>query len=211
VAVYDATPAALPSSLTSESFEAQSISELGDYVKLVPGTGRNLSKVTVVMVTYHAMPQYTWPLTLKLYDPTNLTKPFSYVTRTFVIPARHAATENCTDGMWMGSDGVCHNGEAFELTFDLAGTILPEEFVYTVGYDTQHYGAHPAGVDGPYNNLNVGLSTDAPSIGDRGNVYVNSSWAGENGPYGDNGATGVLRSASGWGNYHPAVKFQVAP
>jgi hypothetical protein len=210
VAVYDAFPAALPPSVPSHSFQAQSTSEFGDYVKLVPNTGRNLSKVSVAMVTYTEMPTYTWPLTLKLYNPSDLTTPFAFVTRTVTIPARHPSDPSCPAGAWLATNGHCYNGEAFVVTFDLSGTILPEEFVYTIAYNTQSWGVNPTGVWGYYNNLNVGLVTDAPAAGDRGDVYVNSHWTGVDGPYGDTGAGDVLRAATGW-TLHPIAKFEVAP
>jgi hypothetical protein len=211
VTVFNSFPDALAPSVSSHSFQAQATSEFGDYVKLSPGTGRNLSKVSVVMVTYSEMPTYTWPITLKLYNPGDLVHPFAYVTRTFVIPARHPADPtHCTGGAWLAANGSCYVGEAFVITFDLSGTILPEEFVYTIAYDTQSWGAQPTGVWGYYCNLNVGVVPDVPSVGDRGDVYVYSHWAGVDGPYHDTGPVDVLRAATGWAK-HPAAKFDVAP
>jgi hypothetical protein len=162
------------------------------------------------MVTYTEMPTYTWPLTLKLYNPGDLANPFAFVTRTFVIPARHPADPACSGGAWLAANGVCYNGEAFVVTFDLSGTILPEQFVYTIAYNTQSWGADPTGVWGYYCNLNVGLVADPPAVGDRGDVYVNSHWTGVDGPYQDTGAGDVLRAATGW-LLHPAARFEVAP
>jgi hypothetical protein len=224
VTIYDSTPAALPPSVTSHSFQGQATSEFGDDVKLAPGTGRNLSKMSVVMVTYGtlqdgvtAMPAYSWPITLNLYNPGDLTHPFAFETRTFAIPARQPADPTCTDGTgnpmptaWRASNGACYNGEAFTLTFDLSGVILPDEFVFGLAYDTQSWGANPVGSWTNSNNLNVGLVTAAPSVGDRGDVYVDSHWTGVAGPYKDNGPGDVFRAATGW-TYHPAVKFEVAP
>jgi hypothetical protein len=222
VTVYDSLPATVPPGMPSHSFQAQQTSEFGDYVKLAPSTGRNLTKVTVAMVTYGETPAYSHPITLNLYNPGDLRHPFAFETRTFAIPARHPWDPSCGDATpdspwrkWKAADGVCRNGEAFTLTFDLTGVVVPDEFVFGIAYDTSGYGAHPTGVDGNYDNLNVGMVTAAPSVGAwvANTVYVNMDSGPQDFAPAARGVFGPATPGPSTNNvdYHPAVKFEVSP
>jgi hypothetical protein len=77
---------------------------------------------------------------------------------------------------------------------------------------SQPNGANPTGVLGPYDSLNVAVSTDGTggttnnvTAGTTGSIWLNSSWSGA---YADNGATGTFRADTGsWSPYQPAVQF----
>jgi hypothetical protein len=210
---FSTFPDAVPQFMSSHSFQAQAASELGGRVKLAADTSRNLTKVSLVMVNYSNMPSYVWPITLKLYALNDLTTPFAYTTRTFSIPGwKHVPDLTCdaSGSAWRDEQGNCHYSETFPISFDLTGTVVPDEFVWTVAYNTQSWGADPTGAWGYECNLNVGVLPDAPSAGELGDIYVYSHWTGTDGPYHDSGAGDVLRAASAW-TKHPAVKFEVAP
>jgi hypothetical protein len=198
-AVYDSVPAEIPPSLTSQSFEATQTSEFGDLVTLA-GTARKADSATFVMVTWD-LNAYTYPITLNLYHPDDLTHPFATRTQSFAIPARPPADPSCSDGRWLASDG-CHYGFAFPVTFDLSGVTLPDSFVYGISFDTQSYGPNPKGAAGYYNNLNIGLVSAAPTVGARtdGSVYENSSWSGAY----NTGTPGSFGQDTGWTSYAPA-------
>jgi hypothetical protein len=198
-AVYDSIPAEIPPSLVSQSFEATQTSEFGDQVTMA-GTARLADSATFVMVTWD-LNAYTYPITLNLYHPDDLTHPFATRTQSFAIPARPPADPSCSDGRWLAPDG-CHYGFAFPVTFDLTGVTLPDSFVYGISFDTQSYGPQPMGAAGYYNNLNVGLVTDPPSVGSRagGTVYENSSWTGAY----HTGTPGNFGVDTGWTSYAPA-------
>jgi len=110
------------------------------------------------------------------------------------------------------SDGICYNGYAFPIVFDLRSLNydLPDQFIYGVEYNTQTWGYSPIGVPGPYNSLNVGLNRTPPvAVGTDVNpdaVYWNTfhkNW------YTDGGSNGwhLFRLDTAWAPYTPAVKF----
>jgi hypothetical protein len=112
-------------------------------------------------------------------------------------------------------DTNCYNSLATVVTFQLGqlNLTVPDDIVWGVAYDTQSYGEHPLGVDGPYNSLNVGAKGTAPAIGSRGNS--NQVWIrGGNYPYCDHGAggTGIFRpdvgcAANTWTALMPEICF----
>jgi hypothetical protein len=216
---YSSMPATVPSNMYSHAFSAQGTSEFGDHVKLAAGSGRKLSNVTAVLVTWeYQRPSYEWPITLNLYRPGEY-HPFASVTQNFTIPQRRAPDATCdVPTKWRDGAGACWNGQAFTITFDVPNIVVPDDFVFGIEFDTQVYGAHPTRVDGPYNNLNVAITKDAPSAGEWGEpgyVYVNIGadyltspsldfvptqgpdvfWSATPGP-GDDGV-----------EYHPVVEF----
>jgi hypothetical protein len=108
--------------------------------------------------------------------------------------------------MWLSSEG-CKNGFAFAVTFDLSGITLPDNFVYGITYDTQSVGRHPTGVEGDYNNLNVGLVSAPPDpfIGTTvtGTVYLNAQ---NSYPIKGTGVVGSFAPDTNW-TYHLPVRF----
>jgi hypothetical protein len=229
--VYDATPNPLPPNLASLGFEATSTSEFGDYVHLA-GSSRTLKTATVTMSDwalysdYSSNPDYmsnnvswTHPLTLNIYSnhlggngaPDTL---LATNTQVATIPWRPAADSTCPGGTaWRASDSNCYNGLAFNVTFDLSGlnTVLPNDVIVTMAYNTADYGASPIHQAGPYNSLNVGIpSGQLATVGtddSANNVFWNTSFAGF---YTDGGASGVgfLRLDTNW-SPNGTVAFQI--
>jgi hypothetical protein len=112
---------------------------------------------------------------------------------------------------WTGPGGACYNGKAFPITFNFSGVTLPDSAIISVAFNTAHYGAHPIGVTGPYDSLNVGTAP-APTVGTAPltDAYQSSTWAGA---YCDNGSagTGSFRLDAGcWGGYLPAFKVSAS-
>ncbi len=230
--IYNSIPTPLPPSLTSQSFQAWRIFEFGNLVKF-GGTNRHLTSVTVAMVTWSYFSEYNTPpaqntggwnydITLNLYSVDNSgSNPapgskIGSVTQPFIIPWRPEPSPNdCPLNQWLASDG-CHNGFAFNITFDLSSLQqpLPDQVIFGIAYNTQSAGQAPTGVDGPYNGLNVGLNaTNANTVPGASNPlepqpYVNSSLPGT---YFDNGAGGVNVFRLDVGNDIPniAIEFNV--
>ncbi|HVA85495.1 MAG TPA: right-handed parallel beta-helix repeat-containing protein [Candidatus Saccharimonadales bacterium] len=230
--IFDNTAAVLPPNLPSVGYEATSTSEWGTEVQF-GGAQRLLTKVVVTMSdwalnsTYPTMPASGWthPITLNLYQVGSPTPGalIKSVTQTFTIPWRPATPVCATDPTaYVASDGNCYHGLAFNITFDLAGTIVPDQLIVGIAYNTSDYGVTPlratAPSGGPYDSLNVatypgtgdGTVPTQPSVGSFPfplGSYLNSTWTGA---YGDGGAggTGTFRfDPSSWGGYQPAVQF----
>ncbi len=107
-------------------------------------------------------------------------------TADFDIPFRPSATPDCPSaGQWRNpATNTCHFGFAHRVTFDdLPPVALPNKVIWTISYDTQSYGANPIGSDGPFNSLNVALSSvvGAPFAGadlSPQGRFLASSWTG---------------------------------
>jgi hypothetical protein len=184
--VYDAIGPALPSNVSSLSFEAETVAEFGDLVQLAPGP-RILVSVSVVMSSQACQsgtgtdctttPGATFdqPLTIKLYNAVNPTTTptvgsvIASITSSFAIPFRPSASPTCTGadaGKWMDSSGVCNSGIAHIVTFTFpAGTVLPDTLIWGISYNTDTAGYAPIGTPGPYDSLNVGAFTVNPTVG----------------------------------------------
>lgn len=225
--IYDAVPAPLPPNVPSLGFEATSTSEFGDNV-VFGGTNRQLAGVVVTMSDWAKNSEYpllpaggwTHPITFNVYAVDHSTATpaagalLATVTQVFTIPWRPEADPTCPNGTaWRAADGACYNGLAFDITFDFSAlnVVLPNEVVFGVAYNTQHYGATPLGTPGPYNSLNVGVPTNDPvAVGtdaDTDAVFWNTSYAGF---YTDGGASGVgtFRQDTAWTpNGTVAVRF----
>jgi hypothetical protein len=115
---------------------------------------------------------------------------------------------------------ACVSGYAFDIEFDLsgAGVVVPDEVIFGIEYGTSHHGNNPIGQNGPYNSLNVSLTTEAPSVGTDAEVGT-LFWDTSHGPFycdGGLGGTDTFRrdyepdpSKSCWGAYIPAVRFDM--
>ena len=209
--VFDSIPnSPTPPNVPSTGFQCCQNAELGDQVTLEADTPRRAGLVTVLMSSwslhsdYPDMPAagYTHPITLNIYrNATEAAahKPWKTVTQEFTIPWRPEADTTC--GTAYLTKGKCYNGRAFPIVFDLRSNNvrLPGTFIYGVAYNTNTWGYAPIGQPGPYESLNVGLATVAPTVGTDtvpGDVYRSSL----------NGAGGFI-SEGGWSSYTPAVQF----
>ncbi len=227
ISIYNSIPEPLPPNLPSLGYQATSTAEFGDYIAFA-GTARNLSAVTVTMSnwalhsTYPTMDAagFTHPITLNIYN-VDLSGPtpavgslITTVTQNFLIPWRPEADPTCAGGTaWRASNGSCYNGYAFNIVFDFSGQgiTLPNQVIYGIAYNTNTWGYNPIGLNGPYESLNVGLASTAPSTGtdvETDVVFWNTHYAGF---YSDGGAGGVdtFRRDAAWTPYTPAVRFDV--
>ena len=240
VPIYNSIPTPLTPSLASWPFETLQTSEFGNLVNF-GGTNRNVTSVTVRMVTwsYHSLyPNYgnangwTWPITLNLYNVNTGDSKFpgsliGTVTppQPFDIPWRPEPSPDCSGTTyWLAIDG-CHGGIAFNITFDLSslvstlpGQALPNQVIFGIAFNTQgvgYPGHPPTMMDGPYNNLNVGVngnnSNTVPGasndpVGQQ--PYVNSTFPDA---YFDGGAggLGVFRLDAGDDVPNIAIEFNV--
>lgn len=222
---FNTTPSPLPPNVDSLGFEATATSEFGALVRLA-GPTHFISSVTVVMSS-HAIRSdypaaspfgYSHPLTLKLYAVdrrSGLPAPgavLASVTQTFMIPWRPEPIAGVTSPLrpW----GNNYTGLAFAVSFELGTltTSLPNEVIAAVSFNTQHAGAVPTGVPGPYNALHLGLAsvTAQPEANpETGIVFWKTASATQ---YSDGGATGanILRRDTGW-PYQPALRFNDSP
>ncbi len=218
-AVYDSIGPSVPGNVPSEAFEATQTSEFGDLVGLGAGP-RGLKSVTVEMSSWgcesvqaglcHTTPgsKFASAITLNIYAvdssgalPKPTGPPIVTKTSTFSIPFRPSASTGCGNA-WSPDGGVtCYNGFATPISFSFDGSFtLPAQVIWTVAYNTTHYGYAPIGQGAAcystgcgYDSLNVGLSTSlsAPTSGtdvDTDGVFVNSATAGN---YCDGGVGGV--------------------
>lgn len=232
--VYDNIPSPLPGNLPSQPFQAQQAGEYGGLIKL-DGTQRQDPAITVMMSSWACESDpapacattsgatFSHPITLNLYGMLPNGQPGSQlasVTQTFDIPYRPSASPVCGDNRWSqdGTAATCFNGFGNTITFDLEGRgiTLPDKVIVALAYNTQTYGEDPVGAPGPYNSLNVALSSP-PTVGSlpRPNDgywdTITAAW------YCDAGAagTGVFRldagcwtttGAPGGTPYQPAVE-----
>jgi len=211
----------------SQCFECDRVSEFGDEVTLAPGA-RLPTTVTVTMSSWACQSfaggictttpgaTFSVPITLTLYAvntaaPTLPGPIIAQVTQTFSIPYRPSTSPACGDSRWMATDGLCYNGIATNIVFDLQplGITLPNTFIWSVSYNTQTSGPNPTGVPGPADLLNVGLSAGA-TIGtdvDPNGVFVN---AADSAFYCDGGTAGTFRSDTGcWGGSVQTIAIAV--
>jgi hypothetical protein len=229
--VYNSTIANGPrSNLPSVGAEAYAFDELGNQITLA-GTARNLTSVTVTMSSWACVTgswnggdcstptgaTFAQPITLNIYGVGDTVNPIATATQTFNIPYRPSASSKCTGvdaGKWyQTSSKTCFNGLASDVTFSFSGVTLPDTLVYGIVYNTRDFGPSPTGVTGPYDSLNIALSTDADvSAGSStsGTVWQNSPYGGA---YCDGGlaGTGTFRADAGcWAPYVPAVQFKAS-
>ena len=188
-------------------------------------------------VTNPAIPTFQWPITANIYanacsgTPTPcLGSLLATVTQTQTIPFRPTADPvQCpsTPNQWFNpnditdsvtSPGKCESGIATVLTFNFPTAVtLPDQVIWTVEFNTTHYGPMPVGEGAacvsspagcPYNELNVGAKTypGSPYAGaniDSNGVFQNSAFPSF---YcdGGTGGSGFLRlDTSCWTGYTP--------
>ena len=224
--IYNSIPGpSLPPNVPSLGYQATQSAEFGDLIQFA-GAGRSLTTVTLVMSDWALAsdwpsfnPSWTHPITLNLFNVDSSgpnPAPGTLIatrTNTFPIPWRPPADPTCPGGTaWRAGDGNCYNGFAFTISFDLTGTTVPNQIIYGVAYNTLTWGYHPIGVEGPYESLNFGLATVAPSVGTNpfpDTAYWNTATAGN---YADGGTGGVnvFRRDTAWTPFSGAISFQTA-
>ncbi len=230
-AIYNNIPSPLPDNVVSEPYEAVQSFEFGDLIQFA-GTSStyNLTSATVAMSDWALASSYTpngttittagfyVPLTLSIYNVGPSDSVGSLIDTDVIdafIPWRPEANPVCTGDYangYVGSDGACHNGSLSLVTFDLSGVTVPDQVIYGLSFNTTDYGTNPTGVPGPYDSLNIGLSTTDPSVGSNplpDTAYWETSTAGW---YSDDGAGGVgtFRQDTEWAPYSGAIEFDVA-
>jgi hypothetical protein len=237
---YDSIPASVPGNVPSQAFEATQTKEFGDVVRLGPG-GRTLNSVRVMMSSWgcedggwttlcSTTPGATFdhPLTLNIYAVLPGGQPGALLaskTTTFAIPYRPSSdTVNCTAGRWWNGT-ACFNGLATAVEWDFSSSpvALPGAVVWSVAYNTTHYGSTPIGESAAcyaasggcgYDSLNVGAQSFgttalAGTDVDPDGAVLHSAWAGA---YCDGGSGGTgsfrLDSAPGcWTDYRPMAEI----
>lgn len=235
--LYNNLPNPMPPGSPSLGFQATQTAQFGDLIHLI-SNGANLSSGVILMTDWakfadwQTCPAVTgllcedegfhWPLTLNLYNVDSSSgKPepgalITTVTQSVFIPWRPADDPiDCNNkAQYLGFDGQCYNGFNFTVSFDLAGVTVPSQFIFGIAYNTQTWGANPAGSDGPYDSLNTGLNDHAPpTTGSRplpDTAYWNTSTAGN---YADGGAggVGIFRQDTAWTPYSQGAEFIGTP
>lgn len=222
--IYDNISNPLPPNEPSLGYQATQTSEFGDEIQF-SGTARNLTQVTVTLSDWalysdwsssgYDSSGYSVPMTLNLYNVGTGNSVGSLIasnTTTQNILWRPEASAGCGTA-FLGSDGNCYNGLAQTVTFDFTGTVVPDEIVFGLAFNTQSYGANPTGVAGPYNSLNFALNdVSGPSVGTDVNsdaVFWNTSTQSWYANY-DPSATAFQKDTA-WAPYVPAVQFAAVP
>ena len=159
---YNAIPSKVSENVPSWGFEATATTEFGDEVNL-GGSGRSLESMSVLLSSWGCQ-SGTWygrncvttagatfevPVTFTIYEDVYGTPGAVLASRTetATIAYRPSASPECTGddaGKWFNpKDRTCYNGlpQTVEMAFD--GTTLPDQVIWSVSYNTSHYG-HPA-------------------------------------------------------------------
>jgi hypothetical protein len=239
--IYNVIPSPTAGNYPSQPYQAQQVSEFGDQVAFAPGP-RNLREITVLMSSWGCQSgawysnncstspgaTFSHPITVNVYavGPAGTVGALLATrTQTFAIPYRPSASPSCIGldaGKWYSAaDGLCYNGFATPITFDLSSlnVTLPNNAIVSIAFNTSNYGAAPIGpapcsattAGCPYDSLNVALVNPAvtqtagtnPAPTD---AYINSQTAAV---YCDAGlgGTGVFRLDAGcWAGFKPALK-----
>ncbi len=228
ITLYNSLPSPTPGNVPSLGYQATSTKEAGQAITLTAGGTYDLT-VTLGLSdwalfsnnpTFGTAAGFNQMMTLNLYnDPGTGGVPgaaFASSTVNQFIQYRPVADPTCPDTgygagtAWRSTDGTCYNGLYQTIQFQFTGLTVPQNLIYGLAFNTQSYGANPTGVDGPYNSLNFGLTTVAPSVGSDtapGTIYWNTS----HGPfYTDGGAGGVgtFRRDTDWTPYTFAAEFE---
>lgn len=218
--IYDNLPNPMPGNVASQGYECCQVSEYGDEVSF-SGTARSLTNVSVLLSdwakfsTYSSNPAYDsagWmaTLTLNLYADDAGAPGALLATRTItpLILWRPEADgcDGAGDGYTSSVDGGCYHGLGQVVTFDFSGTVVPDDVIFGLAYNTSTYGADPIGTTGPYDSLNFGFGDDNASIGtdiDPDAAFVNSAG------YGITDATaGQFSKDSGRTGENPGIRFE---
>lgn len=175
--VYNALPSVSPhTNYPSYGAQAHQFNEFGDRVEL-GGTNRQLETVTATLTDW-AKESDANSVTWCSNNPTKCTVDGYYhnitlnvhkvdgtviatETNSVLVPWRPESDPTCAatnngNGWKEGSTCFDFSGIAFNTTFNFSSnTILPNDVILGVAYNTQTHGYSPTGVAGPYNSLNV--------------------------------------------------------
>jgi hypothetical protein len=231
--LYDSTPAPGTVSIPSMGPEAYSFNQLGNEVLLHSHTAP-IRHVSVTMESWACQTgswqssctttpgaKFTVPITLNLYrhaksnSGTGEVKPgrlIASVTKTFRIKYRPSSSST-SESRFLGTDGQYHNGIAQNIEFPV-NRQLPNDVVWTVGYDTNTSGTNPLGHVSPADSLNIGLAPKVRVGHDRfpDSIFWDTRYAGFTcgAPF----VTGELNrdgacngTANSWAGFVPAVRF----
>ena len=171
---------------------------------------------------------YSHPITLNIYNVAagnqgRIVDRFG--TQTFALRYRPSADYvNCTGanlGLWYdASSNTCFNGQASNITFNLAGLTVPNQVIFGIAYNTTHYGYAPIGQSAPCYTGPGGCSYDALNVGAADPSVYNT--VGSNPAPSDaylytlvgsctNGPIIPFGLDSGcWTGFKPAIKFNAA-
>jgi hypothetical protein len=157
-AVYNAIPSKVSGNVPSFGAEAYAWNEFGDEVGL-GGTARTLQSMSVVLSSWGCesghwysgdcltTPGATFPvdLTFTIYD--NSGTPGAVLAthpQTVNVPYRPSASTICGDGRWYNSkDRTCYNGLPQTIKMTFSGVTLTDQVIWSVAYNTTHYGYSP--------------------------------------------------------------------
>jgi hypothetical protein len=222
--IYSTFPATLPPNEPSLGYEANSTAEFGDEISF-DGTDRDLSTVTLALSNWAYESEWETvgkstgfdvPMTLNIYNVgagDTVGSLLATQTVTAFVPWRPEPTPStCAAGSnndYLGSDGQCYAGSLSQVTFDFTGTLVPDNVIYGLAYNTTDHGYDPTGVAGPVESLNFALSSDPPAVGSNplpDDAYWNTSVASF---YADGGTAGVgtFRQDQDWSPYSGMIEF----
>jgi hypothetical protein len=208
-AVYNNLPNPIPQSSPSLGFQASHTSEWGDLIQPLGGPA-TLTNATILMTDWAHQSDYPgvgdasgwlWPITLSFYsvDSTSGTPQ----------PGSQFYTTTQTFDMVWAPEG--QNSQNFLISFDLPYVATPAEFIFSIAYNTETFGAAPTGVPGPYISLNVAANNTAPpQIGTRpfpDTAYLNADSCSDYSDLCAGGPTGVFRRDTNWTPYSLAASF----
>ena len=243
-ASYNSVPTNVPGNMPSQPFQAQQTSEFGDSVALA-GSLRKADSVDVVMSSWGCQtgtwnagdcatkqgrdllsPDHAEPLRGRCDHGRAGRRAPDHRRKTFAIPFRPSADAvKCTAARAGGTARPTRSATAASLpkiSFDLDGTVLPTNVIWTVAFNTSGYGASPMGYTTAcavsaagcgYDSLNVGVQSfvGQPSAGtdvDPAGVVLSSTTPGV---YCDGGAggAGTLRLDTGcWTGFTPLATIR---
>jgi hypothetical protein len=178
--VYDSTIAPLPGNTYSFGYEATGTYEFGNEITPVASTSP-LDTVVVDMsswacqsgsgATCSTTPGATFsvPITFDIFNPASPTAAaIATDTQTFNIPYRPSSGTCPSDTTaWLdATTNTCNHGLLTPITFNFSSQdfVLPSTLVYGIEFNTTDYGTPKTNVPGPYDSLNVGLSTEPTNV-----------------------------------------------
>jgi hypothetical protein len=192
---YNAIPDKVPGNVPSEAFEATATKEFGDEVGL-GGRARTLDSMSVVMSSWGCEDggwttrdcvtsrgaTFDVPLTFTIYAD-NAGAPGAVLatrTKTVAVHYRPSASPKCTDandGKWYSDkDHTCYNGFAQTVEMNLPDVTLPDQVIWTVKYNTSHFGPAPIGQSTDCYGTSNGCGYDSLNVG--AESFPNAPFAG---------------------------------
>ncbi len=166
---------------------------------------------------------WNYPFTLSFYD-VNSANPsvpgalIGSVTETQFVPWRPVATgASAGYAAYYTVNGINHYGYATPITFNLSssGITVPSQFIMTLGFNTEAWGASPTSETGPYDSLNIatmgGVST-APTVGSYLNVNdIYTDQRSGSDAYQPLAFGSGLNQQTGWTDYQPLMSVTATP